>query len=389
VTTRRAGGPTVACVVALACAVAGLAGCARPVDAPRGERLPATDVRLVAVFPVENLSGKPAPTDALRDQLIEGLRDRGLLILDDATLDAIVTRHRVRYTAGLERGFARALKQEADVDAVLIASLETYEDLRPPRVGVLARLIVTSGAPDVVWIDGAGGAGDDSPGILGIGLVDDARVLLARAVDELTASLASRLADGGRPAPPSSGRKFRPKIVYRSEALDPAQPYSVAVVPFFNRSERKFAGEIVALHMMRTLRTHGLAVVELGVVREQLLQFRIIMTDGVSLQDTDVILNAVNADLVLNGEVLEYHDPLGGDGAPRIDFSVLFIERRSRRVLYSSYSHAAGDDGVFFFDWGRVNSAHAMAAHMARAVTERMLLAPATPSARRGERERR
>jgi hypothetical protein len=56
-----------------------------------------------------------------------------------------------------------------------------------------------------------------------------------------------------------------------------------------------------------------------------------------------------------------------------VDFSVLFIERRTRQVVYSSYSQNQGDDGVLFFDWGRVNTAHAMASQMARAIGQKML----------------
>ena len=124
------------------------------------------------------------------------------------------------------------------------------------------------------------------------------------------------------------------------------------MVPFFNRSQTPNAGESVALQMMRSLMAYPrLRVVEPGVVREELLRYRIIMTDGVSLPETDTILNAVNADLVLNGEVLQYRDRLGPDGTPSVDFGVLFIERTSRRIVYSAYSHNSGNDRVFFFDW--------------------------------------
>jgi hypothetical protein len=71
---------------------------------------------------------------------------------------------------------------------------------------------------------------------------------------------------------------------------------------------------------------------------------------------------------------LDYQDYRGAFGAPKVDFSVLLIERKSRKVVYSSFSHNEGDDGVFFFDWGRVNTAHAMASQMARAIGQRMLL---------------
>lgn len=368
----------------LVCILAGLAGCSRVVG-PADEA--AGGPPRIAVFPAENLSGKPAPD--IRLLLVERLKAQGLGVLDDAVLERLVTRHRVRYMGGLEPGFAAALKQEAGVEAVVIPSLEVYDDTAAsPRAAVFARLVSTGEAPAVLWVDGKGAAGDDAPGLLGIGIVEDPRKLLASAVDSVARSLARHLAEpGGRGAERAPARKFRPKIVYRSEAFEAKQRYSVAIMPFFNKTARPYAGELMGLHMMRNLmRAENLTIVEPGIVRQELLRFRIIMNDGVSLADTETILNAVNADLVLNGEVLEYRDPLGPSGAPRVDFAVMFIERRTRRILYSSYSNNAGDDGVFFFDWGRVNTAHAMATQMAQAIAERMLAGPSTTEVRRGGR---
>jgi len=371
---------------ALVCALLDLSGCGAAPDAIKTGARARPGTPLIAVFPVENLSGTRAPLADVRRLLIERSRAHGLDVLDDAALESVVTKHRVRYTAGVEQGFARALRRETGAEGILIPSLELYDDASPPRVALFARLVSTGDAPAVRWIDGTGAAGDDSPGILGIGLIEDPHALLARAVDALAASLARHASEaGGRAGDGPGARKFGPKIVYRSDALDPARTHSVAVVPFFNKSARKYAGEIIALHMIRNLMAFpGLEVVEPGIVREELLRFRIIMTDGISLPETETVLNAVNADLVLNGEVLEYQDPRGPYGAPQVDFGVLFIERKTRRVVYSSYSHNAGDDGVFFFDWGRVNTAHAMASQMARAIGQRMLLAPPTAGASRG-----
>lgn len=380
-TRRQQRQPLLSGAAWLACALLGLSGCGAAPDTIRtADRVRAPGTPLIAVFPVENLSGRQAPLEDIREVLSARLRMSGLGVLDDAALENIVTKHRVRYTAGLERGFARALAEEAGVDAIVIPSLELYDEATPPRVALFARLVSTGNAPAVRWIDGTGMAGDDSPGILGIGLIEDPRALLARAVDSLVTSLVRHVSEARRDAGDRPGaRKFRPKIVYRSDALDPARTYSVAVVPFFNKSARKHAGEIIALHMIRKLLAFpGLEVVEPGIVREELLRFRIIMSDGVSLPETETILNAVNADLVLNGEVLEYWDRLGPEGVPKVDFGLLFIERRTRQVVYSSYSDNAGDDGVYFFDWGRVNTAHALASEMARAIVERMLRAPGT-----------
>ncbi len=334
----------------------------------------------IAVFPVENLAGKVIPSREIRTLLIEKLKGHGIGILDDASLDAVMTKNRIRYTAGVDRGIAKALKEDTGVEAILIPSVELYDELAPPKVAMFCRLVSTGDNPVVLWIDGTGMAGDDSPGILELGLIENPWALLTKAVESLARSLAQLGAESGEGSPRKSvPRKFRPKIVYRSAALDPDKKHSIAVVPFFNKSGRKYAGEIVALHMIRNLMAfQNFDIVEPGIVRQELLTFRIIMRDGVSLPDTETILNAVNADLVLNGEVLDYQDYSGYLGYPKVDFSVLFIERKTRKVVYSSYSETLGTDGVYFFDWGRVNTAHAMASQMARAIGERMLRGPQT-----------
>ena len=342
---------------------------------PREVNAPAAIGR-IAVFPIENLSGKVAPIREIRALLIARLQSIGISVLDDETLERIVTKYRIRYTAGVEAGIARGLREDGGVEAILISSIEQYEETNPPKIAMFCRLVSTGESPAVMWIEGVGIAGDDSPGILGLGLIEDPRLLLVKAVDTLMRSLAQYRAESGTGPDGERGpRKFRPKIVYRSEIVDPGKKYSIAVVPFFNKSERKYAGEIIALHMIRNLMAfENFKTVEPGIVRQELLRFRIIMSDGVSLPETDTILGAVNADLVLNGEVLKYQDFQGGYGAPTVDFSVLFIERKTRRVVYSSYSQNQGDDGVVFFDVGRVNTSHAMAAQMAKAIGRRMLM---------------
>jgi hypothetical protein len=363
--------------VSLACVCLVLSACASQRDAMTANGSARTERGRIAIFPLENLSGRVAPSPEIRALLVARLQAGGFAVLDDDSLDQVMTRHRVRYTAGLDRGLAAALKREAGVEAILIPSLELYDETPFPKVAMFSRLISTGDNPAVLWIDGVGMAGDDSPGLLGLGLVEDPRVLLARAVDALVGSLVRTGSDAGQGLAGNGGvRKFRPKIVYRSDLLDPDKKYSVAVAPFFNKTDRKYAGEIIALHMIRNLMAfQNIAIVEPGIVRQELLRFRIIMSDGVSLPETETILNAVNADLVLNGEVLDYRDYRGSDGVAKVDFSVLFIERETRQVVYSSYSQNQGNDGVLLFDWGRVNTAHAMASQMARAIGQKMLQA--------------
>jgi hypothetical protein len=148
----------------------------------------------------------------------------------------------------------------------------------------------------------------------------------------------------------------------------------VAVVPFFNESTRKNAGQIMVLHFVKWLtELENFSVIEPGVVRQELLTFRIIMDEGVSLAQADLIFSSLDADLILSGKVIDYQDFQGFAGKPRVDFSALLVERNTREVVWASKSYNDGDDRVFFFDWGRVNTAHVMASEMTRVALETMV----------------
>ena len=106
----------------LACGLWGLSGCAAAPDAVTAEDRVRGGAHLIAVFPVENLSGRPAPLADVRGLLTARLGAYGLRVLDEAALERAVARHRVRYTAGVERAFARALEQDAGAEAILFPS---------------------------------------------------------------------------------------------------------------------------------------------------------------------------------------------------------------------------------------------------------------------------
>lgn len=319
----------------------------------------------VAVFPVENLSGRGIPADEIRQILVERLASQGVTVLADEALDDFMKRHRVRYAAGVDAATAASLRQETGVEGVLIASVALSSDVVPPKISLTVRLVSTSGLPVVAWADDAGLSGDDAPGLLALGLVDDYAVLLARALDGLADSLLAHLTTGQARAGPKPASKFRPKVAYRNLALEPGRTYSVAVLPFFNLSGRRNAGEMLAgLFMRHLVAFDGFRVVDTGEVRQQLLRARVIMDGGISLSDAEAVAAVLDVDFVLAGRVLAYQDYDGPEGQTRADFSTTLIERRSGRVVWSSHSYNDGLDGVRFFGRGRSATAHRMATQM-------------------------
>jgi TolB-like protein len=356
----------------LAVAIPGPAG-SRHAGADPGERAART-MSAVAVFPVENLSGGRVPAEAIRQFLVDRLVHDGIEVLAADALDDFMTRHRVRYAGGVDSVLGQALRQETGVDGVLIASVELLSVAAPPKAAILARLVSIRSTPVIVWADAVGMAGDDAPGFFELGVVHDPERLLGRALDRLARSLLAYLRTGEAPAGPSPASKFRPKTFYRRLVLEPGRTYSVAVLPFDNLSERRHAGEILALLFANHLsRLPRLQVVDPGEVRRQLLEARVIMDGGVSLRDAELVASLVAADLVLAGRVLAYRDYEGPEGTARVEFSTVLIEGRSRQVVWSSDSYNEGRDGVRFFERGTSRTAHAMASQMVRLTAEAMV----------------
>jgi hypothetical protein len=145
----------------------------------------------------------------------------------------------------------------------------------------------------------------------------------------------------------------------------------VAVIPFFNSSQRRFAGEIIALHFVKQLwMLENFTLLEPGIVRRVLLKYRIIMDYGISKAQADILLSKLDVDFILTGNIFDYQDYQGGSGIPKVDFSSRLIERQSREVVWSCRSFNEGDDGVFFFDWGTMHTAYSMATEMVSSAVE-------------------
>lgn len=387
---------------------------------------------LIAVFPIENLSGTPAPLKDLAAEMAAAMKGAGVRIVDPATVDSFIERHWVRYLGGIDEKTAAALREETGADQVLISNLELYSEVFPPKFSLVSRLVNLKETPEISWMDSVGIAGDDSPGILGLGLVSDIKVLSARGLKTIVASLkdyitnppvrkkrvsakAKReqqtftLADLIKGiqsekrllTDPSYSRakpwylknppdkpytvedmlaetkanggmflsRYNPLLWYSSQDVLVDQERTIAIIPFYDRSTRKHAAELQVLHLAKQLVKDGsFRVLELGVIRDKMLNMHVVMNDGISLPSVDLITISLGVDLLLNGVVFDYLDTVGYGSAPKIDFSMQMFDRGNKKILWSSHSHNKGDDGVYFFEYGRLATASALADRMCRAL---------------------
>ncbi len=329
----------------------------------------------IAVLPMENLSGKEAPLADIRNAFIRAIRAQGVFVLDDDALDQFMTRHRMRYTGGLDSSVASALGTEERIEAVLIVSIELYQEGDIPKIALISRLVSTGDTPIILWMKSIAIAGNDSPGLLRLGMIYDPVKLRDKAIQTLMTSfrefMSQKVVKHGEG---EWSEHFGPKAAFRAHDTELEKNYTVAVVPFFNTGLRKDAGDILLLHFVEEFGRQGnFRVIEPGLVRNSMLNARVIMNEGISLADADFILNSFNADFVLSGKVIDYSDTLSPDSPPSVDFLVWAIQRLTKKVFWASESYNGGNDAVFMFDFGKVTTAGRLASRMAAAVARQLV----------------
>ena len=190
-----------------------ISGCAAARDkvSPQAVGMPPLGMQsLIAVMPVENLSGMPIQVQEVKKSLLHAMQGSGVNLLGEDAIEGFLERHRIRYTGGINRELAEALRVETGANAVLFASLELFDDTVPPKTALVARLVSTHKGADILWMDGAGMAGNDAPGFLLRGLVDDSRVLWERARDRVVDSLTGYLSGKGPQDARKAEKKFLP-----------------------------------------------------------------------------------------------------------------------------------------------------------------------------------
>lgn len=358
-------------VLALACL---LGGCGGPGNAavpdPAVAGAEARRLR-IALLPPQNLSGKAVSLREIEEGVELSLRSRGLDVMAGDAVRRALAAHRIRYTMGLDREAARAMRDDLGVDAVLVTSVLLHDPVFPPRLAIDLRLVSTADTPAILWEDAFTGSGVDSPGLFGLTIVRTMEEMRPAALNQLGDSLVARLAGKGSPVPRCS--KIKPRVIHRSRTLDGPRKRTLAMLPFVNQTERRDAADAVALEVIRELIATGrFQVVEPGLVRNELLTNRIVVEGGASLDMARVVGTDLKADVLMAGYVREYEDLPGLSGPPRIELTVYAIDGKSGEVVWWSNSRSRGDDGVFFFGLGRVSTAAELACGLGRGIAERM-----------------
>src|SRR5512138_690753 len=358
-----------AAALALAVAAAAGAGCAAR-QGPRPAGAIAAGQRVV-VLPVANGGAAGAPLDRILADAVRTVAAAGLEPVTGAPVEAFLAAHRLRSTTGIDRAAAAAAHAELGADAVLLTSVDQWSPGAVPKVALSMRLVSVAGEPTIDWIDAASRAGDDAPGWFGLGLTTSIDAVAREVTSALARSLSAWVHGRGARAPVcAAGGAFVPKLAFRSPALHAGRPVTVAVLPFLDGTPRRTGGAVALEFVRHLVANPALRVLEPGVVRSEVIRFRIVQDDGVSLEQARLLLDVLDADLVLAGEVRDLDDGEGTGRAPTASFTVQVLERSGRRVVWESTSRSGGDDAMGPFGTRRIRTANGLACRMVASVAD-------------------
>jgi hypothetical protein len=327
----------------------------------------------VAVLPPHNLSGGVFDPQEVLSAVEAAVAAQGVALATREAVDGFLTERRIRFTGGVDAATAAEARDELGVDALLVVAVERYVALPVPQFAVTLRLVAARKLADTLWTDAVSVAGDEAPGLLGLGTVGDFPTLRERAIERCARSLGAFLRGQRRPASTCDGGGFAPRITFRSPRLDESEQLTIAVVPFVNDTDRRDAGDVVAQAVLRQLWASGrFKPFEPGVVRRLLLGLRVVQEEGVSLEEARLLTQTIGADLVIAGRVYAFFENPSANEPPHVEFTVTAIHRGDKQTYWQSSSYARGDDGLHLFGLGKVATAGTLTCRMASAVARRM-----------------
>jgi TolB-like protein len=286
----------------------------------------------IAIFPFENLTDNKDALTAVMPVIRDRLVKKGLKILNEDTLNRFLLKERIRNSGYIPKDLAMKMREELNVQAILVGAVNLFLPVENPQVGLSVRLINSSDGA-ILWANHASATGEDFTKILGLGRIRTIERLTSKVVDKLLGSFS---------------------IIPPYKEIE--STYRIAVMPFKNKSKIRDAGMMTTyMFIVELFKNRGFVPVEYGEVRHQVVDLRVRGKGELDLRNTKAISKSLGVDGIMVGTVELYKK---GEGTlpPEAVISARLIDARENRILWYDSYQLNGDDGIIIFDFGKIRS---------------------------------
>ena len=328
--------------------------------------------KTLALLPFENVSGSIESVRIIMPLVEQSLRMKGYQIVGPEKLEPFLSRNRIRNTGMMSRAHLSNLRREFGADFALLGSVDLYyESTENPQWGVSSRIVSTSEG-NILWAECTGRTGGDFTKMLGLGTITSGKALAEEVIKIMFETFPAQ----GTPFPASPGvgtsilRVAPPKGGYRSDSLDAASRWRVAVAIFENISERKGAGRILTDVFTTALLNRGrFEVIDPGEVNDALIALGRTPYGGLDFSTLREFKKRTAIDAIFIGTVYRYNEGLKREAStsPEIALDVTLLDTDSGKILWFAVGERSGDDSQLVLDFGVIRS---MVPLIRRAISE-------------------
>jgi TolB-like protein len=309
----------------------------------------------LAVIPLANYSGLAEATDLIMPAISGKLAENGFVLAVSADMDKSLRKYRIRSTSAIGTTDAQNLAHDLDVDYLLLGSVDLFLPGDIPEVAFSVRLIDISDM-SVLWANSVAASGRDYVKLLGVGLVDSMKVLIARLVTDQFAGF-----------DPDSVRKLAANNERKTSGC-------VVVVAFDNLSQEKFGGDIITAIVLSELTAGHQRLLEPGAAMELFRRNSRFPKGEIDRDLLGQLHEQFGVDRVVTG-ALDRFQAAPGDApsaVPEIQLGGRCIDAATGRVLAAWETERVGDQSEKLFKLGTVHSLGKLARQATHTLLERL-----------------
>lgn len=303
----------------------------------------------IAFFPFENFSGNEDALTKTVPPLQAYLAGRGIQAVDESRVQGLLLKERIRFSGYVPRELGSLMGRELGVSAVLTGCVVTFSESENPSLAILARLI-DAPTGQILWAQYASATGDDFTTILGLGRIQTMDELLPRVIERLFANFSM--------TPPQKLKEAT---------------YTVAVMPFLNKGEKRDAGSIAMyMFLAELLKNPRFIPVEYGNVRNSIVDHRVRSKGELDFENMKALSESLGIDGFLVGTVERYPKEAIPTVPPEVSLTSRLIDARGNRIVWYDSYQMNGDRPITIFDWGKLRAVDMVAYRVVSKLVERM-----------------
>lgn len=293
----------------------------------------------VAMLPLANYTDQPDLVEFFTPLLIEQLHAHTSRLVPAEELRPILRHHRIRAVGSIDGIGAQEIQREADVDYLLLGSVDLYQEGQVPEAAISLRLLHAA-TMRIVWAVSVAATGEDYVTVLNLGRVTDRGELARRLVARALAT-----------------------FDHAVSAFDPnsqtASRMTTALIPFDDLDLKSRSGSVFTTHILTALVNRGADVLEPGEVAAMLQRHRRVFRGEIDFKRLHVLHDSLGVDAVITGYVQQFKFGVASVAAatPHLEIGARLIDGDTGQILSVLEWERDGADTESFFGTG---TTHAM-----------------------------